>query len=150
MGTFPDFVANGAPHANAVNSDWIEGRALRKSTKQPSETEDKNGRKTKANKVMDLGSILAPLWVSPIDGHTDALQGRPLPQRGMQALDFAPTSLALPTSLTTLNALLVIRRRISSELRQDCYQLSTITHLIGLFGSAIVNRKTIPPTPDFG
>ena len=30
---FPDFVKNGAPHERAANSDWIEGRAPRKSTK---------------------------------------------------------------------------------------------------------------------
>ena len=39
--TFPDFVKNGAPHESAVNSDWIEGRAPRKTIKKPSKTEEK-------------------------------------------------------------------------------------------------------------
>ena len=61
MGTFPDFLKNDAPHASAVNSDWIEGRALQQSTKKRSETEDKTvgKRKRKKNGFWDdFGSIL--------------------------------------------------------------------------------------------
>ena len=50
FGTFPDFVKNGGPHASAVNSDWIEGRALRKSTNKLSETEEKTaGKRRRTN-----------------------------------------------------------------------------------------------------
>ena len=45
--TFLDFVRNSAPHGSVGNSDWIEGRPLRKSTKQLSETEEKTAGKRK-------------------------------------------------------------------------------------------------------
>ena len=46
--TFPDFGNNGgAPHASAVNSDWIEGRALQQSTKKRPETQEETAGKRK-------------------------------------------------------------------------------------------------------
>ena len=59
--TFPDFLQKGAPHASAVKSDWIEGRALQQSTKKRPETEEKsagNRRRTNNGFRYDLGSIL--------------------------------------------------------------------------------------------
>ena len=59
--TFPDFVKNGAPHESAVNSDSIEGRAPRQSTKKPSNTEEKMAgkRRRQINAfLIDFGSIL--------------------------------------------------------------------------------------------
>ena len=50
FGAFPDFVKNGAPHERAANSNQIEGRAPRKSTKQRSETEEKTvGKRKRTN-----------------------------------------------------------------------------------------------------
>ena len=54
LGTFPDFLKNGAPHASAVNSNWIEGRALRKSTTNL-QKQKKNSRKTQTKKSWMLG-----------------------------------------------------------------------------------------------
>ena len=66
FGTFPDFVKNGAPRANAVNSDWIEGRAPRKSTNKLSETEEKTaGKRRRKNNGfwVDFGSMLGGVRV---------------------------------------------------------------------------------------
>ena len=54
LGTFPNFLKNGAPHGSVVNSDWIEGRALQKSTKKCSGTEEKTLGKRK-RKVTGFG-----------------------------------------------------------------------------------------------
>ena len=61
LGIFPEFLKNGAPHASAVNSDCIEGRALQKSTKKRSEIEEKTvGKRKRTNNGFwdDFGSIL--------------------------------------------------------------------------------------------
>ena len=62
LGTFPEFLKNNAPHASAVNSDWIEGRALQKSTKKRSETEKKKTVGTRKRTKNEFWMMLAPFW----------------------------------------------------------------------------------------
>ena len=61
FGTFPDFVKNGAPHESVANSDWIEGRAPRKSTNEPSKIKEKKAgkrRRTNNGFWVGLGSMM--------------------------------------------------------------------------------------------
>ena len=61
FGTFSDFVKNGAPHGNAVNSSKNEGPAPRKSRKKRPETEGKTvgkRRRTNNGSCVGFGSTL--------------------------------------------------------------------------------------------
>ena len=61
FGTFSNFVKNGAPHENAVNSSKNEGPAPRKSRKKRPETEGKTvGKRRRKNNgsCVDFGCIL--------------------------------------------------------------------------------------------
>ena len=65
LATWLDFAKNARPHESTVNSDQIEGRAPRKTTKKPSKTEEKTGgkRKRKMNAfLVDFGFILGGFW----------------------------------------------------------------------------------------
>ena len=56
-----DYAKTARPHASAVNSDWIEGRALQQSTKRRPETrEETAGKRRRLNNglLFDVGSIL--------------------------------------------------------------------------------------------
>ena len=49
------------PNTSAVNSNWIEGRALQKSTKNVQKLKKKR-QENESETRMDFGSMLAPFW----------------------------------------------------------------------------------------
>ena len=60
-----NFAKNARPHENVVNSNQIEGRAPRKTTKKPSKTEEKTAGKRRRQlhaSFVDFGSILGGCW----------------------------------------------------------------------------------------
>ena len=59
---FPDFLKYAGPHASAVNTGWIEGRAPDKTTKMLVKNMDKIRRENEEEKGREFGQVLARFW----------------------------------------------------------------------------------------